>query len=505
MRTDGTPMLPPCSPAEHTAHRPSRRAAVVLAALTFSVVASFTTAPLAAQGAPTIETPVPFDRAGRIPAITPTLVSRLALTAPAWPVSGGFREARLFRAETGAFVLVVQRADGSVARFALTGEARTALQQAVSTGLLASGTGGQRLTTDAITGLEVSQPAGNRFVRNQTLLGLVAYGPATAALLSEASPAAAAGGYFLAAGTSFFVAAQTVKNRTVTRAQSSLASHGGTRGAAAGAAVAAIANANNGPGWGAPILLGAIGGTIGGYRHARGLSDGEAASAGFVADLAALTVLGIGGTADAFRRDTRVVVFDPERPDLSDTETDDNLRTPGKATLGAAIGAGVLGYAFGPRYARRASYNVTAGDVSVAFTSAALGALAATALPGDNTNETTMFGVATAGMLTGAWLADRALVRTYDRTSADGTLVQLGALAGALMGGGVAAISEANRQGALALVTAGGTLGLVAADRILAPVRDAGPRRGIMESSARALDDRVRVSIGPITSVHISW
>jgi hypothetical protein len=269
--------------------------------------------------------------------------------------------------------------------------------------------------------------------------------------------------------------------------------------------VAAIANANSGPGWGAPILLGAIGGTVGGYRHARGLSDGEAASAGFVADLAALTVLGIGGTADAFRRDTRQVFFDPERPDLSFTETDDNLRTPGKVTLGAAIGASVLGYAFGPRYARRASYNVTAGDVSVAFASAALGALAATALPSDNADETTVFGVATAGMLTGAWLADRALVRTYDRTSADGTLVQLGALAGALMGGGVAAITEANRQGGLALVTAGGTLGLVAADRILAPARDAGPLRGIMESSARALDDRVRVSIGPVTSVHIAW
>jgi hypothetical protein len=224
-----------------------------------------------------------------------------------------------------------------------------------------------------------------------------------------------------------------------------------------------------------------------------------------VADHAALTVLGIGGAADAFRRDTREVFFDPERPDLSYTETEDNLRTPGKATLGAAIGASVLGYAIGPRYARRASYNVTAGDVSVAFASAALGAVAATALTGNNTDETTRFGVATAGMLTGAWLADRALVRTYDRTSADGTLVQLGALAGALMGGGVAAIAETNEQGALALVTVGGTLGLIAADRILAPVRDAGPLRGIMESSARALDDRVRVSIGPVTSVHISW
>jgi hypothetical protein len=489
-----------------TSRRSPRWLAIPLSALLgAAVLVPFATASLVAQSAPSVETPVPFDSAGRIPAISPTLVSRLALTAPAWPVSGAFREARLFRTETGSYVLVVQRTDGAVARFALSDDARTALQRAVSTGLLAQGTGGERLTNDASTGVVASQPAGNRFVRNQTLLGLAAYGPATAALLSNSGPAAAGGGYFLAAGTSFFVAANLVKNRPVTRAQSSLASHGGTRGAAAGAAIAAIANANDGPGWGAPILLGAIGGTMGGYWRARGLSDGEAASAGFVADLAALTALGIGGTADAFRRETREVAFDPERPDLTYTETDDNLRTPGKATLGAAIGASMLGYAFGPRYARRASYNVTAGDVSVAFASAALGALAATAIPGDNTDETTMFGVATAGMLTGAWLADRALVRTYDRTSADGTLVQLGALAGALMGGGVAAISEANRQGALALVTAGGTLGLVAADRILAPVRDAGPLRGIMETSARALDDRVRVSIGPVTSVRIAW
>jgi hypothetical protein len=461
---------------------------------------------LEAQGAPTIESPVPFDSAGRVPAISPTLVARLALTAPAWPVTGAFREARLFRTESGAYVLVVQRTDGSVARFPLSEAARDNLARAVNSGLVAQGAGGQRLTTDASTGLVVSQPAGNGFVRNQTLLGLVAYGPATAAMLSNSGPAAAGGGYFLAAGTSFFVAANTVKNKTVTRAQSSLASHGGTRGAAAGAAIAAIANADNGPGWGAPILLGALGGTAGGYRHARGLSDGEAASAGLVADLVSLTVLGVGGASDAFRRNERFVPIETERPDAGGyTTTDDNLRTPGKVTLGAAIGAGVLGYAIGPRYARNAAYNVTAGDVTVTFTSAALGALGAMAVPSDNAKAPSMFGAATAGMLTGAFIADRTLVRRHDRTSADGTIVQLGALAGALMGGGVAALTEANQRGALSLVAAGGTLGLLAADHILAPVRDAGPMRGIMESAARTLDDRVRVSIGPVTSVHIAW
>ncbi|HEY0929008.1 MAG TPA: hypothetical protein VGE27_03730 [Gemmatimonas sp.] len=49
--------------------------------------------PPRAQSTPIIETVVPFDSAGRITTITRQLVSRLSLTAPAWPVTGAFREA----------------------------------------------------------------------------------------------------------------------------------------------------------------------------------------------------------------------------------------------------------------------------------------------------------------------------------------------------------------------------------------------------------------------------
>ena len=96
-------------------------------------------------------------------------------------------------------------------------------------------------------------------------------------------------------------------------------------------------------------------------------------------------------------------------------------------------------------------------------------------------------------------------MRKADRTSADGTLVQLGALAGALMGGGIATMTEANSQGALAMASAGGILGLLAADGIIKPARDAGPLRGIMQSSARAMDGRVFVSLGPVTSVRVTF
>ena len=261
-----------------------------------------------------------------------------------------------------------------------------------------------------------------------------------------------------------------------------------------------VVDAKN-PGWGAPILAGAIGGTIAGFQQARGLSDGEAASAGFFADLGALTVMGIGGSSGAFEGKKTVVVYE----NGTYTDTDNSLRAPGKAVVGAAIGASIAGYALGPRYARRAAYNVTAGDVSVAFASALLGGAATSSLIGDGGDDTPRYGVAAAGVLAGAFLADRGLVRKADRTSADGTLVQLGALAGALMGGGIATMTEANSQGALAMASAGGILGLLAADGIIKPARDAGPLRGIMQSSARAMDGRVFVSLGPVTSVRVTF
>jgi hypothetical protein len=478
-------------------------------ALAFTLLLGALAAPeadeLQAQSSPVIERPVPFDSAGRVPALSPALARRRGLTTPAWPVTGDFRDARLYRTDDGGHVLVVQRPDGSVARFALSDAALVAVRQAVGSGLLAQGAAGERLSGGS-TGLEVSQPAGNAFVRNQALLGLAAYGPATAALFSGGGPAASGGGYLLAAGTSFFIAANTVKNRTVTRAQASLASHAGTRGALAGAAAAAIGNANSGPGWGAPILASAVVGTIAGYQQARGLSDGEAASAGLMADLGALTVLGVTGSLDAFRRDQRQVFFDPQRPEFgSYTETDDNLRASGKLALGGAIGASVLGYAFGPRYARRAAYNVTAGDASLVLTAATLGAVTAAAIPNEKSGEQSSFAWATGGMLAGALIADRTMVRTADRTAADGALVRLGTLAGALVGGGVAAMAEAERQPALIMAAAGGYLGMLATDHIIRPARGAGPLRGIMQGASRSLEDRVRVSIGPVTSVHITW
>ncbi len=421
-----------------------------------------------AQGtAPQVERPVAFDAAGRVTVLSPTVASRWKLMPPEWPLGSDWREARLYATENGAAVLVVQRVDGAVARYPYAADELLKLRRVIDAAVLAQGPGGDG--TRGTTGLELSEPAGNVFVRNQTVLGLFAYGPATAAILSD-NGAAAGGGYLLAAGSSFFVAARMVRNKSVSRAQTILAFHGGTRGGLAGAAIAAIARANDGVGYGAPILAGALGGTIAGFQGAKGMSDGEAASSGFVADISAATTFGLAGALGAFDDDT--------------VYRGDGAPPRARPALGSAIVAGLAGYWVGPRYARRSAYNVTAGDIDMMFTSAALGALAANAAIGDGTGRRTGFAVSTAGMLAGAAIADRMLVRSADRTSADGTLAQLGAVAGMLMGGGIALIAESDRQPSVALVAAGGALGLVLADRLLGPAPDAGPKRGVLPSGA---------------------
>jgi hypothetical protein len=457
-----------------------------------------------AQTLPVLERPVPFDDAGRITTLTPALVARLALPSPAWPVVGSFRDARLYAVDSGGHVLVVTRPDGTVLRYALDAAALAAMRSAIGAGLLAQA-GGRDRVPELMNGVDVSQPAGNVFVRNQTILGLAAYGPAAAALGSRSGPAAAAGGYLVAAGSSFFIAANLVKNRSVTRAQAAHSFHMGTRGAAAGAALAAIGNADGGPGYGAPILAGAVSGTVLGYLQARGLSDGEAASAGLTADLAALTVLGVAGASDLLKRERRTRLWDPENPQFGSFEESGNFTTGAKLALASTVGVATAGYLVGPRYARRAAYNVTAGDASVVLTSGAVGAVAALAIPSSNAKATTRYAVATGGLLAGAFFADRALVRHRDRTSADGGLIRLGTLAGGLMGAGVAALGEAEAQPTLGLAAAGGLLGLLGTEALLRPAPDAGPVRGIMQEAAARLDGRVFVSLGPVSSVRITF
>lgn len=449
----------------------------------------------------TAESPTSFDSRGRIMMLTPRIAQSMMKDVAWWPVPANtWREARLFQTSASdsssaalpnigksyVAILEVTQNSGAIVRFGLGSAEFDRLRMVFDAGASPAVPG---RNSGVVSGVELSQPAGYTFVRNQTFLGLAAYGPATAASLSHSGGASAAGGYFLAAGASFFVSAQMIRSSVVTRSQTILGTHAGFRGGMAGAAVAAIGQADDGPGFGIPILVGALGGTVGGFLAAKNMSDGEAASSGLGADMFALTSLGVSTMTDALQ-----------------APKNDSKR---KVALGTTVALAGVGYVLGPQYARRASYNVTAGDASVALTTATIGAAAGAAIVNPEGKERTAVGIATAGLLGGFLVSDRLLVRKYDRSSSDAGWVKLGAAAGALMGGGVAFISKAEAQGTLGLLATGGALGLIAADRMIAPARDAGPLRGVLRTSSLAgpsrSEDRVHLMLPSAATAFVLW
>jgi hypothetical protein len=153
-----------------------------------------------------------------------------------------------------------------------------------------------------------------------------------------------------------------------------------------------------------------------------------------------------------------------------------------RTTAAAAAGAAVVGMQLGAMYATYAKYNVTAGDVQTLWTSSLIGAAAGGAFvanghPGHKASTLALMGGAVAGLAAG----DRLLVRRFDHTRAEGSLVALGGLAGALMGGGVAVLvgSSARFNAVTAGLGAVGAAGGVwMAERWLGAHPDGGRRIG---------------------------
>ncbi|MEO9036397.1 MAG: hypothetical protein ABI442_12865, partial [Gemmatimonadaceae bacterium] len=353
--------------------------------------------------AQTIETPVPFDSAGRVVAVTPALAARLRLASPAWPVtSQSYREARLYSVDPGGgFVLVIQRATGALERFPLTSAQRALLGDAVNSATAANG----RPSTETSADL-VSEPAGGAFVRHQTFLGATVYGGLAASLTTD--PTAAGAVYLATAGASFFAAYSAARSMPFTRAQSDLAGNlalaGGGIGVLAGYAVTGHAET----GVRALSLAGAISGTVAGISLGEKLTDAEADAAMFGMETAAAASLVVTGAASGSSR----------------------------TMAGAVAAVSVIGYPIGVKYPRRASYQVTAGDVEATSTAALVGALAGASVSGliqnPTTSQTTAF--LAGGYLVGAFAGDRLLARPLDFRQSDATLLNVAAVAGALVG-----------------------------------------------------------------------
>lgn len=297
----------------------------------------------------------------------------------------------------------------------------------------------------------------DRFIRDQTVLGVSVYGPAFALAVADNAIAGAAA-YLVMAGGSFFAASEVTRRVEITEARDLLARALATRGSGNLVMLTSLNRSAPRRVSGA-ALLGGIGGTAAGLAVGGGLTAGEAAATVFGHDLAYLSAIALTTTSD---------------PDPFDERSASMGRVAGLWTL-----AGLGGLAFGRLYAGNTDHQVTVGDVESLWLTAGIGALAgATVVAGSDAEPQTKAMAMLGGALLGTALGERTLVRRRDLTSVEARRLALGAGAGALMGIGIGVLSvgEAEAGGTLALgvATAGAIGGLVLTDRYLQPAPDAG-------------------------------
>ena len=412
----------------------------------------------AAISAQVVETPQAFDSAGRLMALTPAMAARLQLGPPSWRVIGDFTEARLYSIGGDAYVLAVTRRDGAVERFSLTGADREYLRARTS-------------TLPARFAVRTDRGDRNKFIRNQTLLGLFVYAPAFATAITD-DDAGGVSAYLLMAGGTFFGASQLARDVTISPAMRSLSTHGGLHAAAAGGAIAYALGAGdddletpdgsiNDDGdddvISASILVGGLAGTAAGLYFGNNMTSGQAVASGFGADAVALTVLG-GILAAQGGND--------DRPH--------GLNRADAALLVAAAG---VGYPMGYMYARRVPYMVSGGDVGTLWISGLLGASVTGILAaGEATELTPTALLLTGGFVGGLFAGDRIFVRRFDHTAGDAMQMALGGLAGGLMGLGVAHLIDESDSGYLGmgLWAAGAAGGVAITHALIEPGGDEG-------------------------------
>jgi hypothetical protein len=380
-----------------------------------------------------------------------------------WPVDRNFSEARLYAVSDTSFVLVVTRMNGTVERYPVSAEARREFAANLA-GVSAS---------EAKVARSESR---NSFIRNQTLIGLLIYGP-TAAAVVEGDASTSTATYLLVSGATFFAASQYARTHSINAAQNELATHGGTRGALAGAGIMKLADGSS-KAKALGALAGGVTGTALGLHFARNMSEGEAAATGFGADFSALTAVGV---AAMFGESCKDVVYSSPFGGTPYTARTCTERISEKGVTAMALAAGLIGYPLGYKYARHANYNVTAGDIGTLWTTGALGVLAGASLVArDNASVSSVGTALTAGFIGGVIAGDRILVRKRDHTRGDAALAGLGAAAGALMGAGTAVLIDSdhtdNAQLVFGLATVGGIAGLVAGEHFAETAPDAGKR-----------------------------
>lgn len=407
-------------------------------------------APAAAQ---VIERPVPFDSAAQVMVMTPLIAERAGLRAPAWPVAGGFVEARLYTVTDSAYILTVRRQTGVVERYALTAEDRESIRVSVS-----------RLPPEVV---RERTDAASAFVRSQTLLGLAVYAPAFSYAIGD-NAASATAGYLVVAGGAFFAASEIARRMFISRPQNDLSFNTGRNGALATWGMMYLFGAED-RAQAAGAFVGGLAGTAVGLRWGRGMTEAEAVGAGFGADLGAAIAF---GTTGMLRGD-------------SDCTTDVNgvfscrERISDRFQVFTILASGLVGYPLGILYPKNSSYNVTAGDIQTLYSATLLGVGAGISFLPESPKKSAAYAAATLGGIVGVLAGDRFLVRRADHSRTDAGVVFLGTSAGILMGAGVAALIDNDLHPPLvfSLATAGGLVGLIVTERTRDPRPDAGRQR----------------------------
>jgi len=377
-------------------------------------------------GAQTIERPQPFDSAQRIVAVTPALAERLRLQAPAWPVRGDYREARLYAVEpAGGFVLVVQQASGVLERYSLTDAERLLLRSAIDAAMIASGRPSAESANDV-----VSEPAGSAFARHQTLLAATIYAPLAASIADDGRVAGAL--YLLVTGGTFFASYGAVQSMPFTRAQAALAADLGLAAAADGLLVGYAATGQADRGVRGITFASAVVGTIAGATLGQSLSDAEAHAAYLGIEMSSAATV---GGASAFGE-------------------------PIRGTAAAVAALTPIGYYLGVQYPRRVGYHVTSGDVQAVGTAGLIGTLVASALVTqiDQPSHRQYAALLAPGFLAGAFLGDRVFARPVDLSESQASILNISAAAGALIGAAIPIVAGSD-NGAAAL--SGAAIGAV--------------------------------------------
>ena len=416
--------------------------------------------------AQSVERPVPFDSAGRVQSITPRFVSRFRVGEP-WRVTGDFVEARLYARSEGGFVLVVQRPDGALERTVLTDGERSSLASAVSQSLAA--VGGVATTTEGANIL--SQPAGGAFTRNMTLAGATIWGPSMAILVGDAPGSVAA--YLATVGASFFAGSGIARSTSISRAQNHLATDGMLRGGILGDALAYVASSENPSARGAAAarMGGSILATGLGLSTGRDLSDGEAHGATWGSTYAGALAAGAIGVAGGWK--------------------ESGNRGPTAGVMAAIL----AGYPFGLQWVRRSRYSITAGDVGAIQTASLIGVVGAATALADGSDERLVAGALTGGVVAGSIVGARALAKPFDLTESQSTQLNLGALAGGLIGLALPTLAQADDLRAYTAATAiGASIGMGVTVNLLR-LRE-GPTVGGPNAHAR-------VRLTPWNAVHL--